>query len=138
VPIRRGVVGCPASGVSKSIVSRRLFRLEAELAFSFSRVRPRGAALTEAGVRSASTAARVCAEIDIALETIMPAANCAAASGSRRRYPWDRHILAPAFAEMARRHPLLHLQASYSDRSSEFIGEGFDCAIRVCYLSDST
>ena len=45
--------------------------------------------------------------------------------------------LAPAFAEMARRHPLLHLQASYSDHFVDIIGEGFDCAIRVGYLSDS-
>jgi DNA-binding transcriptional LysR family regulator len=45
--------------------------------------------------------------------------------------------LAPVLAEMARRHPLLHLQASYSDRFVDIIGEGFDCAIRVGYLNDS-
>jgi len=45
--------------------------------------------------------------------------------------------LAPVFAEMARRHPLLHVQASYTDRFVDIIGEGFDCAIRVGYLSDS-
>jgi DNA-binding transcriptional LysR family regulator len=38
---------------------------------------------------------------------------------------------------MARRHPLLHVQASYSDRFVDIIGEGFDCAIRVGYLNDS-
>src|ERR1700720_1432088 len=38
---------------------------------------------------------------------------------------------------MARRRPLLHLQASYSDRFVDIIGEGFDCAMRVGYLSDS-
>jgi DNA-binding transcriptional LysR family regulator len=45
--------------------------------------------------------------------------------------------LAPVFAEMARRHPLLHVQASYSDRFVDIIGEGFDCAMRVGYLNDS-
>jgi DNA-binding transcriptional LysR family regulator len=45
--------------------------------------------------------------------------------------------LAPVFAEMARRHPLLHLPASYSDRFLDIIGEGFDCVIRVGYLDDS-
>src|SRR5260370_34154382 len=45
--------------------------------------------------------------------------------------------LAPVFAEMARRHPLLHVQASYSDRFVDIIGEGFDCAIRVGTLGDS-
>src|ERR1700693_3501724 len=60
-------------GVSKSIVSRRLFRLEAELSVQLLARTTRGAALTEAGVTFREHAARVCAEIDTALETIMPA-----------------------------------------------------------------
>jgi DNA-binding transcriptional LysR family regulator len=39
---------------------------------------------------------------------------------------------------MARRHPLLHLHACYTDRFVDLVGEGFDCAIRMGYLSDST
>jgi len=31
----------------------------------------------------------------------------------------------------------LHVQCSYSDRFGDIVGEGFDCAIRVGYLSDS-
>src|SRR6202040_2234772 len=46
-------------------------------------------------------------------------------------------LLAPVFAELARRHPLLHVHASYSDRFVDLVGEGFDCAVRVGYLSDS-
>jgi DNA-binding transcriptional LysR family regulator len=45
--------------------------------------------------------------------------------------------LAPVFAEMARRHPLLHVQASYGNRFVDIIAEGFDCAIRLGYLADS-
>src|ERR1700727_356804 len=59
--------------VSKSIVSRRLFRLEAELGVQLLARTTRGAALTEAGVTFREHAAQVCSEIDIALETIMPA-----------------------------------------------------------------
>jgi DNA-binding transcriptional LysR family regulator len=44
---------------------------------------------------------------------------------------------APVLAEMARRHPLLHIHTVYSDRFVDLIGEGFDCAIRVGYLPDS-
>jgi len=40
-------------------------------------------------------------------------------------------------AEMARRHPELHIQTCYSDRFVDLIAEGFDCAIRVGYLPDS-
>ena len=60
-------------GVSKSIVSRRLFGLEAELGIQLLARTTRGAALTEAGITFREHAARVSAEIDIARETILPA-----------------------------------------------------------------
>src|ERR1700754_1396996 len=59
-------------GVSKSIVSRRLFRLEAELGVQLLARTTRGAALTEAGVEFREHAARAFAEIDIAQESISP------------------------------------------------------------------
>jgi DNA-binding transcriptional LysR family regulator len=40
-------------------------------------------------------------------------------------------------AELARRHPLLSVHASYSDRFVDIVGEGFDCAVRIGYLADS-
>ena len=124
-------------GVSKSIVSRRLFRLEAELGVQLLARTTRGAALTEAGVTFREHAVRVCAEIDIALETIMPAGELRGRLRIAAPLSLGPTHLAPVFAEMARRHPLLHVQASYSDRFVDIIGEGFDCAIRVGYLNDS-
>ena len=124
-------------GVSKSIVSRRLFRLEAELGIQLLARTTRGAALTEAGVTFREHAARVCAEIDIAFETILPAGELRGRLRIAAPLSLGPTHLAPVFAEMARRHPMLHIQASYSDRFVDIIGEGFDCAIRVGYLSDS-
>jgi len=46
--------------------------------------------------------------------------------------------LAPVFAELARGHPLLHLYAAYSDRFVDLVGEGFDAAVRLGFLRDST
>ena len=60
-------------GLSKSIVSRRLVRLEAGLGVQLLARTTRGAALTEAGVTFREHAVRVCAEIDLARETILPA-----------------------------------------------------------------
>jgi DNA-binding transcriptional LysR family regulator len=124
-------------GVSKSIVSRRLFRLEAELGVQLLARTTRGAALTEAGVTFREHAARVCAEIDIAFETIMPAGELRGRLRIAAPLSLGPTHLAPVFAEMARRHPLLHVQASYSDRFVDIVGEGFDCAIRIGYLNDS-
>jgi len=125
-------------GVSKSIVSRRLLRLEAELGIQLLARTTRGAALTEAGATFREHAARVCAEIDIARETILPAGDLRGRLRIAAPLSLGPTILAPAFAEMARRHPLLHLHACYSDRFVDLVGEGFDCAIRMGYLSDST
>jgi DNA-binding transcriptional LysR family regulator len=60
-------------GLSKSIVSRRLVRLEAGLGVQLLARTTRGAALTEAGVTFREHAVRLCAEIDLARETILPA-----------------------------------------------------------------
>src|ERR1700748_2679275 len=124
-------------GVSKSIVSRRLFRLEAELGVQLLARTTRGAALTEAGVTFREHAARVCAEIDPALETIMPAGDLRGRLRIAAPLSLGPTHLAPVFAEMARRHSLLQVHASYSDRFVDIVGDGFDCAIRVGYLSDS-
>ncbi|WP_426408499.1 LysR family transcriptional regulator [Bradyrhizobium ganzhouense] len=124
-------------GVSKSIVSRRLFRLEAELGVQLLARTTRGAALTEAGVTFREHAARVRAEIDAALETILPAGELRGRLRIAAPLSLGPTHLAPVFADMALRHPALHVQASYSDRFVDIIGEGFDCAIRVGYLSDS-
>jgi DNA-binding transcriptional LysR family regulator len=45
--------------------------------------------------------------------------------------------VAPALAQLARRHPYLQVHAAYSDRFVDLVGEGFDAAIRVGYLGDS-
>ncbi len=133
----RGIVGCPAPGRLKSIVSRRLFRLEAELGIQLLARTTRGAALTEAGVTFREHAARVCAEIDVARETILPAGELRGRLRIAAPLSLGPTHLAPVFAEMARRHPLLHVHACYSDRFVDIVGEGFDCAIRVGYLNDS-
>jgi DNA-binding transcriptional LysR family regulator len=124
-------------GVSKSIVSRRLFRLEAELGVQLLARTTRGAALTEAGVTFREHAARVRAEIDAALETILPAGELRGRLRIAAPLSLGPTHLAPVLAEMALRHPQLHVQASYSDRFVDIVGEGFDCAIRVGYLNDS-
>jgi len=124
-------------GLSKSIVSRRLARLEAELGIQLLARTTRGAALTEAGVTFRDHAVRACAEIDVARETILPAGDLRGRLRIAAPLSFGPTHLAPVLALLARRHPRLHVQCSYSDRFVDIIGEGFDCAIRVGYLGDS-
>ncbi|MBB2750224.1 UNVERIFIED_ORG: DNA-binding transcriptional LysR family regulator [Rhizobium aethiopicum] len=124
-------------GVAKSIVSRRLVRLEADLGVQLLARTTRGAALTEAGITFRDYAARVCAEIDAARETILPAGDLCGRLRVAVPLSFGPTHFAPVLADMARRHPQLHIDTSYSDRFVDLIAEGFDCAIRVGFLPDS-
>ncbi|RZI70964.1 MAG: LysR family transcriptional regulator [Variovorax sp.] len=124
-------------GVSKSMVSRRLVRLEGELGVQLLARSTRGAALTEAGAMFRDHAARVCAEIDVAKETLVPEGELRGRLRIAVPLSFGPTHFAPMLAEMARRHQQLHMQTCYSDRFVDLIAEGFDCAIRVGYLEDS-
>lgn len=124
-------------GISKSIVSRRLFRLEAELGVQLLARTTRGAALTEAGTTFRDHAARASAEIDMAREAMLPAGELRGRLRVAMPLTFGPTHFAPVIAEMARQHPQLHIHSVYSDRFVDLITEGFDCAIRGGYLQDS-
>jgi len=124
-------------GVSKSMVSRRLFRVEAELGVQLLARTTRGAALTEAGITFRDHAARATAEIEKARETILPTGELRGRLRVAMPLSFGPTHFAPVLAEMAQHHPQLHIHTSYSDRFVDLIAERFDCAIRVGYLQDS-
>lgn len=124
-------------GLSKSIVSRRLHRLEADLGVQLLARTTRGAALTEAGAAFRDHAARASAEIDTARETILPTGELRGRFRVAMPLTLGPTHFAPVLAQMARAHPRLQIHGSYSDRFVDLIAEGFDCAIRVGYLPDS-
>lgn len=124
-------------GVAKSIVSRRLARLEAELGVQLLARTTRGAALTEAGITFRDHATRACAEIDAACDAIRPGGALRGRLRIAAPLTFGPTHLAPVIAQMALQHPQLHVHAVYSDRFVDLVGEGFDCAIRVGYLADS-
>lgn len=130
----------PASrrlGISKSMVSRRLVRLEEELSVQLLARSTRGAALTEAGATFRDYAARVVADVDAAKETLLPEGELRGRLRVAAPLSFGPTHFAPVLADLAKRHPQLHVHASYSDRFVDLITEGFDCAIRVGKLADS-
>lgn len=130
----------PASrrlGISKSMVSRRLVRLEAELSVQLLARTTRGAALTEAGATFREYAARVVAEIDVAKETVLPAGELRGRLRVAAPLSFGPTHFAPVLAEMAAKHPELHIHSCYTDRFVDLVSEGYDCAIRVGKLPDS-
>lgn len=124
-------------GLAKSIVSRRLARLEAKLGVQLLARSTRGAALTEAGATFRDYAARIAAEIDLARETILPEGELRGRLRISAPLTFGPTHIAPVITEMARRHPQLSIQACYTDRFVDLVAEGYDCAIRIGYLPDS-
>ncbi|MGK6319021.1 LysR family transcriptional regulator [Sphingomonas sp. DT-204] len=125
-------------GLPKSIVSRRLQRLEQDLGAQLLARTTRGASLTEAGASLREHAVRAIAELEAARESVSPEGDVRGRLRIAAPLSFGATHLAPVLAELARRHPRLHIHTAYSDRFVDLVGEGFDVGIRVGILSDSS
>jgi DNA-binding transcriptional LysR family regulator len=123
--------------VSKSMVSRRLVRIEEQLGVQLIARTTRGAALTEAGVTFRDYAARVCTDLDAVMETMLPEGELTGRLRVSAPLSFVPTIFAPVITTMAQQHPRLQIQTTYSDHYVDLVGGGFDCGIRVGYLEDS-
>jgi len=124
-------------GVAKSVISRRLARLETQLGAQLMARTTRGAAVTEAGEALREYAARIVADAEGAREAIHPAGDLRGRFRIAAPISYGPTHIAPVLACMARRHPLLHIHTNYSDQMVDLVGEGYDCAIRVGHLRNS-
>ena len=124
-------------GVSKSIISRRLIRLESELGVQLLARSTRGTALTEAGSTFREHANRVVAEIDTARETMLPAGDLRGRLRIAAPQSCSLCGFSSVLADLTRRYPRLEVNTSYTDRFVDIIAEGFDCAIQIGNLTDS-
>jgi DNA-binding transcriptional LysR family regulator len=116
-------------GVCKSIVSRRLARLENALGAQLLARTTRGAALTEAGATFRDHAAKICAEIDVAEELVRPLGALRGRLRVAAPLTFGATHFAPVLTALAQHHRELHVHASYSDHMVDLVAEGFDCAI---------
>ncbi|MGB8277665.1 MAG: LysR family transcriptional regulator [Methylovirgula sp.] len=124
-------------GLSKSIISRRVARLEADLGVRLLNRTTRGIAPTEAGLEFKMR----CAEILSQLEAAREAVTCRekdVAGTLRLAVPLSFGIarLAPAISAFAAENPRLSIDLSFSDRFVDLVAEGFDAAVRIGILPD--
>jgi DNA-binding transcriptional LysR family regulator len=124
-------------GVSKSIVSRRIARLEKSLRAKLLARTTRGASLTEAGASFREHAMKISAEADAARDSLAPDGRVRGRLRISAPLSFGATHFAPVLAELAARYPELEIQASYSDRHVDLVAEGFDAAIRLGTLAQT-
>jgi len=126
-------------GVAKSIISRRIARIEAELGTTLLNRTTRGITPTEVGVEFGERAQRILDDLAEARD-IVSCQNGDVAGRLRVSLPLSfglRHMT-PLLAVLHAAHPKLELDVSYDDSVADLLAERFDAAIRIGRLPDST
>ena len=126
-------------GISKSIVSRKIAKMESELGIRLLNRTTRGISPTEAGLEFKARSERILAEFEEACEAL--AQHRGEVVGRLRvSMPLSFGVrqVAPVLAALAESHPRLEIDVSFSDRIVDLIEGRFDAAIRIGTLRDSS
>ncbi|HEX2529346.1 MAG TPA: LysR family transcriptional regulator [Geminicoccus sp.] len=128
-----------ALGMSQTMVTKHIAAIEERLGVRLLHRTTRKLTLTQAGRRYLESAERILDDIEEAEATA--AAERVEARGTLRvNAPLSfgiRHI-APMMAEFARRHPAVLMDLGLSDRFVDLVEEGWDLAIRIGRMQDSS
>ncbi|WP_061937300.1 LysR family transcriptional regulator [Aureimonas sp. AU22] len=131
--------GADRLGVAKSAVSRRIHELEDRLGARLFDRTTRRVQLTETGRDFHDRALELLAGLDDAEEA------ASSASGELRGrirvaapVSFTAHCLAPAVGQFLERHPAVTLSIDTDDRKVDLVRDGFDVAIRIARLPDSS
>jgi DNA-binding transcriptional LysR family regulator len=126
-------------GISKSVVSRRMSELENRLGTRLLNRTTRRLSLTEVGQAFYQRSVQILAEVD---EAERAAASLSAAPRGvlRVNAPMSFGILhlGPAIASFLERYPDVEVDLDLNDRIVDLVEEGYDVAVRVGKLRDST
>lgn len=128
-----------ALGLSKATVSKAVSRLEGEIGQSLFHRTSRRLALTEAGRPLAEHAASILAAAQCAEEAAHDAAT-APTGRIRLAVPMTFGVsnVAPLLAEFLAANPGIEIELHLSDARVDIVAEGFDVALRIAELPDSS
>ena len=126
-------------GITKTVVSQQVARLEAELKTSLLLRTTRRVEATEAGRLLHARCARILREAEDAYDEIA-ATNAAPMGVLRIAAPNDygASIIAPLAARFCRRYPECRIDLTLSDARIDLVAYQIDLSIRVGWLTDSS
>jgi len=126
-------------GMSKSAVSKQVARLEDRLGARLLNRTTRRLSLTEVGAAFYERCARIVSELEEA-ELAVTQLSSEPRGTLKLNAPvtFGQLQIAPAVPELLARHPELRIDMLLSDRVVDLVEEGFDVAIRIGPLPDST
>ncbi|MBB5392458.1 MULTISPECIES: LysR family transcriptional regulator [unclassified Herbaspirillum] len=133
------VKAADALGISKAAVSRTVLELEARLGSRLMQRTTRRLSLTEAGTLYLERCKQIVAALEEADDLLLAgAANPGGLLRINAPHTFGVLHLAPLWPMFLERYPGVALDITLSDRIVDIIDEGFDMAIRIARLSDST
>jgi DNA-binding transcriptional LysR family regulator len=125
--------------LSKSLVSRQIAALEAELGARLFHRTTRSMTLTEAGRGYFERASRILADLEEANRSVTQLQS-APRGRLRVNAPMSFGFLhlAPALSDFLSRYPEVEVDITLNDRFVDLVDEGFDVAVRIGSLEDSS
>jgi DNA-binding transcriptional LysR family regulator len=126
-------------GVAKSVVSRRISQLERRLGIRLLHRTTRQLALTDTGKNFYLRAVQILADLDDAEQSVRVESQ--ALRGSLKLaapLSFGLMHMTDAIAEFLNEHPAIELNLDLNDRNINLVEEGFDMAVRIGELEDST
>jgi DNA-binding transcriptional LysR family regulator len=126
-------------GLSRAVVSKYVSRLEERMGARLLNRTTRRLSLTEAGATLFEASRGALVRIEEA-QNVVARVQAEPRGRLRLSAPMSFGILhlGPAIVEFARRHPQVTLDLSLDDRFVNLVAEGFDVAVRIGALTDST
>jgi len=128
-----------AEGVAPAVIGRRMDALEERLGVKLMLRTTRRLTLTHEGIAFLEDAQRLIADLD-AIEADVSAGSVQASGHLRITAPagFGRRHVAPLVPRFVAQHPDVQISLNLSDRLLDLVNEGFDCAIRVGDMPDSS
>ncbi|WP_427453523.1 LysR substrate-binding domain-containing protein [Litorimonas sp. WD9-15] len=126
-------------GQSKSVLSRKLSDLEARLGVTLIARTTRAMHLTDAGAELLERAESILDELSDAESAVRE--DSSALKGRLRiaaPLSYGLSVLQPILSQFIRDHPEVKVEIDFSDRKIDLVEDGFDVALRIGVLTDSS